>query len=203
MAPLAGKALFFENTLPKNGTGATAPHAALEEQARGASGTAVEDNAEQETFEALEDMLMGRGGETMVMENELEHIVTRITDEGLVIELFELEEIHLFEDGTSEPKQLLRDLVAVIAELSKTVENKIAIGGHVRANPIVQTTNPVWDLSARRADRLRELLQEVGVPPARIQRVTGHADRDPALSNTMARRNNRLEVILLRESKRN
>ncbi|MGB3317382.1 MAG: chemotaxis protein MotB, partial [Albidovulum sp.] len=32
----------------------------------------------------------------------------------------------------------------------------------------------------------------------RLQRVTGFADRKPALRNPMAPRNNRLEVILLR-----
>lgn len=201
-----GESIFSERTLPKNGTGATADHSSVEVAARGDTGTSADEGtkeAQDEVFQVVEQALMGRGGETMVMENALRHIVTRITDEGLVIELFELEDVPLFENGTDTPTQLLRDLTIVIAEAAKAVTNKIAIGGHVSANPIVLVNSPVWDLSAQRATRMRVLLQNVGVAPTRIQRVTGHADRDPVLPDTMARRNNRLEVVLLRDVKRN
>tara|TARA_R110002074_G_scaffold35840_4_gene97642 strand:- start:7016 stop:7867 length:852 start_codon:yes stop_codon:yes gene_type:complete len=201
-----GESIFSERTLPKNGTGATADHSSVEVAARGDTGTSADEGtkeAQDEVFQVVEQALMGRGGETMVMENALRHIVTRITDEGLVIELFELEDVPLFENGTDTPTQLLRDLTIVIAEAAKAVTNKIAIGGHVSANPIVLVNSPVWDLSAQRATRMRILLQNVGVAPTRIQRVTGHADRDPVLPDTMARRNNRLEVVLLRDVKRN
>jgi chemotaxis protein MotB len=199
-----GESIFSEMTLPKNGTGATAPHSSLEDKARGSSGTSDSaEEAEEEKFEALEALLMGRGGETMVMENALKHIVTRITDEGLVIELFELDDVYLFDDGTDRPTQLLRDLTAVIAEMAKTVTNAIAVGGHVRAEPVVLAHSAVWGLSARRADQMRLLLQDASIAPKRIHRVTGYADRDPALRNPMARRNNRVEVILLRDTKRN
>ncbi|MFT6674863.1 MAG: chemotaxis protein MotB [Sulfitobacter sp.] len=199
-----GESIFSEMTLPKNGTGATAPHSSLEDKARGSSGTSDSaEEAEEEKFEALEALLMGRGGETMVMENALKHIVTRITDEGLVIELFELDDVYLFDDGTDRPTQLLRDLTAVVAEMAKTVTNAIAVGGHVRAEPVVLAHSAVWGLSARRADQMRLLLQDASIAPKRIHRVTGYADRDPALRNPMARRNNRVEVILLRDTKRN
>ncbi|UWR15248.1 flagellar motor protein MotB [Sulfitobacter sp. M368] len=199
-----GESIFSEMTLPKNGTGATAPHSSLEDQARGASGTSEgEKNAEQEAFEAVEAMLMGRGGETMVMENALKHIVTRITDEGLVIELFELENAPLFKEGNDEPAQLLRDLAAVIAELAKTVTNRIAIGGHVRSDPVVLAQSVVWERSANRAAQMRQLLEDVSIDAKRVHRVTGHADRSLAVRDPMARRNNRIEVILLRDTKRN
>jgi chemotaxis protein MotB len=174
--------------------------------ARGDTGTSADDGtkeAQDEVFQVVEQMLLGRGGETMVMENALRHIVTRITDEGMVIELFELEDVPLFEDGTDTPTQLLRDLTVIIAETAKTVTNNIAIGGHVSADPIVLVNSPTWDLSTSRASRMRILLQDVGITPGRIRRVTGHADRDPVLPDTMAKRNNRLEVVLLRDVKRN
>lgn len=201
-----GDSIFSERTLAKNGTGATAEHSSVEVAARGDTGTSASEGtkeAQDEQFKVLEQLLLGRGGESMVMENKLEHIVTRITDEGMVIELFEHEEILLFENGTDRPTQLLRDLALIIAETAKSVTNKIAIGGHVSANPIVLVKSPVWDLSATRASAMRVLLQDVGITPTRIQRVTGHADRDPVLADTMARRNNRLEVILLRDIDRN
>ncbi|MGC1497555.1 MAG: flagellar motor protein MotB [Sulfitobacter sp.] len=198
-----GESIFSERTLPKMGTGATADHSSREVNARGDSGTSSDEGEQEEVFKEVEQALMGRGGETMVMENALEHIVTRITDEGLVIELFELDDVPLFEDGTDKPTQLLRDLATVIAGSIKVVTNEIAVGGHVSANAVVLRNSPVWELSAQRASRMRLLLQDVGITPTRIQRVTGHADRDPVLPNTMARRNNRIEVILLRNIKRN
>ena len=48
-----------------------------------------------------------------------------------------------------------------------------------------------------------ELLEAEGIRPARLRRVTGHADREPATRNPLSIRNNRLEVILLRSDGRN
>ena len=199
-----GESIFSEQTLPKNGTGATQPRSPVENSARGESGNVSEGGdkeAEDIVFRELDSMLTGRGGETMVMENALRHIVTKITDEGLVIELFDLDGNLLFDDGTAEPTQLLRDLTAIITGITKTVTNKIAIGGHVQAEPVVLANSPVWDLSAERATQMRLLLQSEGEPPKRIQRVTGHADREPVVRDPMSVRNNRLEIILLRDGK--
>lgn len=184
-----GDSIFAEENLPQNGTGGISTNAAVAQ--------------EQIALESLEEMLLGRGGESEVMENALRHIVTRITDEGLVIELYDLENIPLFEGDTAEPMQLLRDLAAVIAQATRSVTNDIAIGGHVRANPVVLARSPVWELSAGRATAMRLLLEGTGIPPGRIQRVTGHADRKPVVSNPMGARNNRLEIILLRDVPRN
>jgi chemotaxis protein MotB len=46
--------------------------------------------------------------------------------------------------------------------------------------------------------RLRRMLETAGLAAARMQRVTGHADRAPAVRNPMALRNNRMEIVLLR-----
>ncbi len=200
-----GESVFTENTLPKNGTGATALHATREDQSRGriGSGSETDGTAEQEIFKEVDSRLMGRGGETMVMENLLRHIVTRITDEGLVIEIFELEDVPLFLEDTDQPTQLLRDLATVIAQAAGMVTNRVAVEGYVRANPVVLRDSPVWELSSQRATQMRLLLQDAGLDTGRVRRVTGHADRDPVVADTMARRNNRLEMILLREVRRN
>ena len=201
-----GDSIFSEDTLARNGTGATNVHPSNEDKARGDSGTA--DNAEAETaqaelFKELDAALQGHGGESVVMENQLRHIVTRLTDEGLVIELSDLDAIPLFTEGSHEPTQMLRDLAVVIANLVATVENDIALGGYVRAEPVVLANSTVWSLSSARATTMRELLQDGGLSPERIQRVTGHADRKPVVSDPMARRNNRIEIILLRDIPRN
>ena len=146
----------------------------------------------------LEAELTARGGESTVMENLLEHIVTRITDEGLVIELFASDERPLFEGETDAPTDLMIALVDVVASVAITATNSIAIGGHVRAKPVVIADNPVWDISAQRASRTRQMLQSSGIEPERMHRMTGHADREPAHTNPLATRNDRVEIVLLR-----
>ena len=107
----------------------------------------------------------------------------------------------LFQPGTNRPSDLLRDLLKMIARVTANIDNGVAIGGHVRANAIVQTDNPVWELSSARAARAHSLIEAGGLGPDRVRRVTGYADRKPAVSNTMAARNNRVEVTLLRKGK--
>ncbi len=195
-----GESIFSEDTLPRNGTGAAANRATQENRARGATGSDSDsdDAAQDKAFESLDAMLQGFGGESRVMENALEHINTRITDEGLVIEVFSLDSRPIFEPGTDQPTPLLRDLALLISEITKTVTNDIAVEGHVRAQPLVLAENPVWPLSHKRATQMRVLMEGLGISAQRMQRVTGHADRDPIARNPMALRNDRLEVVLLR-----
>ena len=198
-----GESVFSENTLPQNGTGATADRPTSQSQARGDTGTdessAEEAAAQEEQLKSLEADLLGRGGESHVMENLLEHIVTRVTDEGLVIEVFATPDQLLFETGTQNPTDLMQTFIYLIADTAKTVTNPIAIGAHVPAGAIVLVKNPVWDNSTKEADAVRRLFEKIGMDGKRIQRVTGYADREPIVKNPMSIRNNRIEVILLRE----
>lgn len=196
-----GESIFSEETLPQNGLGATTHYAAQQQQSRGESGTSDEGGARDMTDEELEEIVLeltARGGESTVMENALKHIVTRITDEGLVIELFALDGLPLFVEGTDRPTPLMETLLEMVGSIAQSVTNDVAIGGHVRAGPIVLADNPVWDNSAARATRTRLVLQENGLSAERMQRVTGHADREPAHRNPMATRNDRVEIVLLR-----
>lgn len=197
-----GDSIFSEETLPQSGLGASAEHATQKDKASGDSGNDAEggavDTAMQDLQEKFEE-LMARGGESAVMENALEHIVTRITDEGLVIELFALDGRPLFEESTEVPTPLMDLLLELVASVIVTATNPIAIGGHVRARPVVLASNPVWDTSANKATQTRIILQDLGIEPERMHRVTGHADREPIHPNPMATRNDRVEIVLLRE----
>lgn len=71
----------------------------------------------------------------------------------------------------------------------------------MRAYPDMLKKNPVWDLSAARAQAVRELFSDAGFDAKRIERVSGFADRKPVAPNPMAVRNNRIEIILLRSDR--
>ncbi|MDJ0822756.1 MAG: flagellar motor protein MotB [Paracoccaceae bacterium] len=197
---LGGSSVFSENTLPRVGTGATSMRPTESSAARGAFAQGSSENegaAEDESFEMLEELLMGRGGESMVADELMRHIETRVTDEGLVVELFETNEARLFTNG-AEPTQLLIDLAAVLADAARVVTNAIAVEGHTATYPVVLADNPSWDVSATRAGAFRDLLFATGMPASRVQRVAAHADREPSQTNRMDMRNNRIEVIFLR-----
>ena len=148
----------------------------------------------QEVAKALEAM----SGQSATLELALQHVNISLTDEGLVIEVFDLPHSPLFTDGGDQPAPVLVVLSDMIAQVAALVQNPVAIVGHSAAFPSVIRANPVWDLSLARSVALRDTLLASGLPEARLARLTGHADRDLADPNPMAVRNNRLEVVLLR-----
>jgi chemotaxis protein MotB len=163
--------------------------------------TVVGEGALSETLAEIQQQLAGLGGESAMMEQALRHVITRITDEGLVIELFDLPDAPLFAADSDEPAPVLTLLAGILAQVLGHAENEVAISGHVRSYSVVQAIDPRWPLSAARAGRLRLLLETAGLDPVRLARVTGHADRRLASENPMSVRNNRVEVIVLHETR--
>lgn len=146
----------------------------------------------------VQDRLNGLGAESMQMRNVLKHVVTRMTDEGLVIELNDLTDEPLYVADSAEPTPMLVDLATILAGALKGMRNDIAISGHVRSYPEALVESPVWTLSNDRAHAFRAQLDRAGFDDQRVQRVTGFADRKNFSANPMDARNNRIEVILLR-----
>lgn len=146
----------------------------------------------------LQNQLEGIGAESMVKANLLRHVVTRVTDEGVVIELSDLTGTPLFYDDTARPRPETVQLAEILSTVLSRVRNELAINGHVHAFPEMMINSPVWPLSDARAHAVRELMVGAGLPDARVQRVTGYADRENRSANPMDPANNRIEVILLR-----
>jgi chemotaxis protein MotB len=198
-----GDSVFTQDTMAasgKGGTGNAADQAPPNDSAPVAAQQAQPGDQVDGMAEVTE-ALRARGGESMTMKQALAHVTTRVTDEGLVIELFDLEDAPLFADGTAKPLPVTYDLVTVLADVLRISENDMAMNGYVTSQPIVLINNSVWQLSADRAQAFRSLLEAAGLPPERMQRVTGFADRVPATTDPLAIRNNRLEVVLLRKDR--
>ena len=194
-----GDSVFTEETLSQNGTGASNEnHAAnvLSEEEE------VEKAQEAKAFAEVQELLTAYSGESMAADDALRHIVTRVTDEGLIIDVYDLPGEPLFAPLSAEPEEVTRLIMEMLASVVKIVKNDLAISGFVRSQPLVIAENPVWDLSTQRADRVRELLEENGLKAKRVARVAGHADRKPAVGNPMSVRNNRIEIVLLRKNRR-
>lgn len=171
-------------------------------QGAGASRDIRGGDARDATFEAMarqiQNELTGSGAESMQRTNLLKHVVTRMTDEGLVIELTDLTDEPLFVGDSAQPTPTMQELAGILAGVLGRVKNQLAISGHVRAYPEMLVHSPVWALSDARAHAVRNLLESARLDSARVQRVTAYADRRNRAVNPMDPNNNRIEVILLR-----
>ena len=195
-----GDSVFSEETLAQNGTGASSTKPTDANLARGDTGlnqSIEETSGEAQAMLAVQSILNGENSQIQIQETVLNHISTRLSDEGLVIEVFDHETEPLFKAGSAAPTNIMRDIAGALALVFGLVRNEIAINGHIRAHPVVLAENPVWKLSSARADQLRKLLENDGLPSRRVQRVSGYADRRTVDSDPMATRNNRLELVLL------
>ena len=194
-----GNNIFTEESLAQSGTGISQPTIGMnpvrsESDVEGDAAVA----AQVAALRDIEAVLMGMGGESMLSDQALRHIITRLTDEGLVIEIYDLPDVSLFVGETATPNPVTAEIAAIMARLFSSVSNAIVIEGHLSMKSILQVDNPVWELSTDRAAQMRLMLQSGGLDPMRIARQTGAGDREPVVADPTAPRNNRIEVILLR-----
>ncbi len=182
---LGGQAMTADTTRVLQGRGGVAPS---EESGAG------EDDA---ALEALEAAVMGKGGDSLLDEEELRHVTVRLTDEGLVLEFFSLPGSPLF-DGAA-PRPLMMRLLASVAEELRAIPNALAIEAYTAAEPVVTRRPLAWSMSQGRADRIRQSLPMLGIGDARVTRITGHADRRPVDEDPLSMRNDRLEIVVMRD----
>ncbi|MBA3067872.1 MAG: OmpA family protein [Hyphomonas sp.] len=202
---LNGDSVFTEETLARSGTGAShkrniespASNASMaeakSEQEAGAGPAEGETQAIAENFKSLKEALDEQSQQLS------EHLMVKMSPEGIVLELVDSESTPLFPVGRSEPSDLLIELLDVVAESFGTFENDIKIVGHTdnrryRNDAIYDN----WNLSADRANAARRLLLRSGVDQSRIQEVTGKADTDPLIKdNPAAAQNRRISITIL------
>ncbi|MGH1463868.1 MAG: flagellar motor protein MotB [Cognatishimia sp.] len=200
-----GDSVFSSTILARNGSGGVPKIMGAKDPAKAFSknqpGGSVKDDGTEAaaSLQELETLLLGNGGESFALENAFKHVATRQTDEGLIIEIFDTEDRQLFAAGSDTPLPIASDLARIIAKVTQMVANDVAVEGHVASEALALAHRQVWRLSAARADQMRRLLQANGMPPDRLARVTGHADRELATHDPFGGRNNRLEIILLRQ----
>ncbi|MFP4237809.1 flagellar motor protein MotB [Rhodosalinus sp.] len=198
--PLSGHSAFAESLRSRSAGGGVLSENADRRASDGLPDPVMSDHArprDDAGLDALEEALRGRTGESLADDDQMRHIVTRVTDQGLIVELFSLPGAPLWD--AAGPTELLRGLAGVVARASGIVENSVSVEAHVRARPVVLAANTSWEDSAARAQGLRRLLEATGLPARRVHRVTGHADRRPATADPMAERNDRFEIVFLRQ----
>ena len=185
--PFDGDSMFSQDVLAKDETGAKGDPKKNEDPA-----------ATDQSLYEIEKALLGGSGDAMEADPLLEHIRTRVTDEGLIIEVFDIEGSPLFDGPSPSPNPIFERLVEMIGRVLSHTVNPVAVTGHLAAGDVGRSGPDPWQLSSDRAQLARTLLSAAGVADARVARVTGKSDRSPVADDPHDQRNRRIEITLLR-----
>jgi chemotaxis protein MotB len=129
------------------------------------------------------------------------HIMFEETKQGLNLEIVDQDGRSMFADGSKEPYDRTRRLVEKLAVPLKATPLRISIVGHTAAGFVpTRSDYGAFDLSADRANAVRQILEREGVPPAHFFGVSGKADTQPLFPDdpTLAA-NRRVTITLMRE----
>jgi len=201
-----GETVYSENTRTDVASGTVGEQAEDVSGNEGSTGTSMEDptgegEVSDAQFAEVENMFRGNTGESWVEDPLLKHVSTRVTDEGLIIDVFDLPDSPLFEPGTNQPSAKMFALLEMISRVLGTVSNKIAITGHVDVMPEVAEAPDGFALTGGRALIANAVMVEHGIEASRFERLTGSADRKPVGEDAPAYRNRRVEITLLRRDR--
>ncbi len=122
--------------------------------------------------------------------------------DGLHISLVDQEGRSMFEQGSAEPLQRTKKILAAMAPALRALPNRLAITGHTDALRSYETpAYTLWDLSADRAKAARRVLAAAGVPNDRFYSVSGRADSEPMFpENPFVASNRRVSIVLMNEA---
>ncbi|HEY7998458.1 MAG TPA: flagellar motor protein MotB [Pseudolabrys sp.] len=129
------------------------------------------------------------------------HIMVEETKQGLNIEIVDQDGRSMFPDGSKEPYERTRKLIQKIAPALKAMPFRVSITGHTATSKVPDKPGyGSWELSADRANAVREVLAAEGLPSAHIYMVAGKADTDPLFpDNPSMSPNRRVTITLMRE----
>ena len=129
------------------------------------------------------------------------HIMLEDTKEGLNIEIVDQDGRSMFPEGAKEPFERTRRLIEKFAIPLKMTPYRISVTGHTAAAKLPPRPGyGPWELSADRANAVRRILEEEGVPTANFFGVAGKADTQPLFpDDPYIAANRRVTITLMRE----
>ena len=130
------------------------------------------------------------------------HIMIEETDSGLNIEIVDQEGRSMFPDGAKDPYDRTRRVIGKLAAPLKALPNRVSITGHTAASrrPPRPGYGP-WELSADRANAVRQILEDEGLPSAHVFAIAGKADTMPLFpDDPHIAANRRVTITLMREA---
>jgi|TARA_B100000678_G_scaffold45003_2_gene34817 chemotaxis protein MotB len=146
---------------------------------------------------ARADQLAATLKSSPLFDQNLTYVSLQKLENGVRIELMDLDRAPLFEKGSPLLNPRGKDLIAMTASALSLVDYGVSIEGHTDSDPIHRMGYSNWDLSADRANAARRALLAEGLDPARIRSVAGLADTRPLDdAATSLPQNRRLSIVV-------
>jgi chemotaxis protein MotB len=129
------------------------------------------------------------------------HIIFEETKQGLNLEIVDQDGRSMFADGSKVPYDRTRRLIEKLAAPLKATPLRVQITGHTAAGFVPNKGDyGAFDLSADRANAVRQILEREGLPPSHIFAVAGKADTQPLFPDDPSlSANRRVTITLMRE----
>ncbi|MCA6108217.1 OmpA/MotB family protein [Bradyrhizobium cenepequi] len=129
------------------------------------------------------------------------HIMFEETKDGLNLEIVDQDGRSMFSDGSKVPYDRTRRLIQKLAGPLKATPLRVSIVGHTAAGFVpARSDYGAFDLSADRANAVRQILEREGLPPSHIFAVSGKADSQPLFPDDPSlAANRRVTITLMRE----
>jgi len=185
------------------------PRTSPVQQEKGASPSTIDErnqrrkfgvSAEQDRAFALATASLRQALQSMP---ELAEISSQVmfeqTSDGLNIEIVDNDGRSMFAEGGKEPNERARRLLQRLAGQIKLLPYRLTITGHTSATRLPSRPGyGAWELSADRANSVRQILEQEGVPTGSMFMVAGKADTQPLFPDdpTIAA-NRRITVTLM------
>ena len=130
------------------------------------------------------------------------HIMVEETDTGLNIEIVDQDGRSMFPDGAKEPYERTRRIIQKLAVPLKGLPNRVSVTGHTAASRVPPRPGyGAWELSADRANAVRQILEDEGLPSSHMFMVAGKADSQPLFpDDPQIAANRRVTITLMREA---
>jgi chemotaxis protein MotB len=130
------------------------------------------------------------------------HIIFEQTKRGLNLEIVDQNGRSMFADGSKEPYERTRRLIERLAIPLKQTPLRVSIVGHTAAGFVPSRSDyGPYDLSADRANVVRQILEQQGLPASHIYAVSGVADNEPLFPDDPSLpANRRVTITLMREA---
>ena len=130
------------------------------------------------------------------------HIMVEESREGLNIEIVDQDGRSMFPEGSKDPYARTHEIIEKIAAPLKATPYRVSITGHTAATHALPPADyGPWNLSADRANSVRQILEQAGLPSTNFYEVAGKADTDPLFpDDPFMAANRRVTITLMREA---
>lgn len=123
-----------------------------------------------------------------------------ITQEGLRIQIVDEKNRPMFDSGSAELKDYMKDILKNLTKTLLEVDNKLTLSGHTDATPYASGAFGYsnWELSADRANATRRQMMVYGMSEDKILRVVGLASSVPMTDDDpFAAVNRRIAIVVM------